>query len=437
MVCTEEYVRKAEGGIGGVGYEKMIVTGELVQDLGTKKFIPVIRQGSNENNLVPNFLRTRLYIDFRSDDAFVDGLAQLIDSIISGGKVIKPPLGNPPSAERGAIGQIPDLYGESLTPDADATSANEVYNLAGRLIANEDIVGWRKLAQRLKRTFKPALTALRQEQEFALPQGDEPLIDVADKAVDLVAPSIAMALAGVESAQARFNDQRALFDGLYHLTDWSRGGRVIIIELPAMLGFVYQALHGAVCVLSDQPAMAVEFATMNVRHNSTEKHSPLWKRSDLIGWPKSLGGNCFVAWKYLIDSYDKWTWLHDIFGDVETFETSLISYYILLNFMEYVEFLKNGNLAAAIKNGTKLRLEVPMIFGEQPKDFVDKALKQVARHPGVFDLIIKKFAVSKNQVVVEWDSWIEVCNMWNPQSFSAPGSMIVDLLVYLGWRRAT
>ena len=34
MVCTEAYVHKADDGKGGVGYEAMIVTGELVNNLG-------------------------------------------------------------------------------------------------------------------------------------------------------------------------------------------------------------------------------------------------------------------------------------------------------------------------------------------------------------------------------------------------------------------
>jgi len=44
MICTEPYVRKADDGVGGVGYEAMVVTGELVKNIGTSKFIPVIRQ---------------------------------------------------------------------------------------------------------------------------------------------------------------------------------------------------------------------------------------------------------------------------------------------------------------------------------------------------------------------------------------------------------
>jgi hypothetical protein len=34
-ICSKDYVTKANEGEGGVGYEKMIVTGELVENSGT------------------------------------------------------------------------------------------------------------------------------------------------------------------------------------------------------------------------------------------------------------------------------------------------------------------------------------------------------------------------------------------------------------------
>ena len=43
MICSEPYVHKANEGQGGVGYEAMIVTGELVRDMGSSKFIPIIK----------------------------------------------------------------------------------------------------------------------------------------------------------------------------------------------------------------------------------------------------------------------------------------------------------------------------------------------------------------------------------------------------------
>src|SRR5688572_4070871 len=47
LVCTDEYVGKAEVGEGGVGYERLIVTAELVADIDTKKFIPVVRRNAS------------------------------------------------------------------------------------------------------------------------------------------------------------------------------------------------------------------------------------------------------------------------------------------------------------------------------------------------------------------------------------------------------
>jgi hypothetical protein len=54
LICTDNYVRKADAGVGGVAYERMIVTAELVQNLGTQKFIPVVRQDTDKPSL-PEF----------------------------------------------------------------------------------------------------------------------------------------------------------------------------------------------------------------------------------------------------------------------------------------------------------------------------------------------------------------------------------------------
>jgi len=67
VICTDEYNRKADGGLGGVGYEKMIVTSDLIKDISTNKFIPVIRQVSG-NSKTPICLSTRTYTDLSSYD---------------------------------------------------------------------------------------------------------------------------------------------------------------------------------------------------------------------------------------------------------------------------------------------------------------------------------------------------------------------------------
>ncbi len=77
VICTDSYVSKANDGEGGVGYESMIVTSKLVENLGTNKFIPIIRQTLTEEK-TPEFLRERVYIDFTEDDQFDEKFAELL-----------------------------------------------------------------------------------------------------------------------------------------------------------------------------------------------------------------------------------------------------------------------------------------------------------------------------------------------------------------------
>lgn len=46
IICTDKYVEKTNDPQGGAGYERMIVSRELIQNAGSNKFIPIIRQSS-------------------------------------------------------------------------------------------------------------------------------------------------------------------------------------------------------------------------------------------------------------------------------------------------------------------------------------------------------------------------------------------------------
>ena len=45
-ICSDVYVSKANAGSGGVGYEKMILTSELIQNINSEKIIPIIRSNN-------------------------------------------------------------------------------------------------------------------------------------------------------------------------------------------------------------------------------------------------------------------------------------------------------------------------------------------------------------------------------------------------------
>ena len=86
---------KAELGAGGVGYERLIVTSEVVQSIDTIKFVPVIRDNDSPR-VVPNFLGPRRYVDFRKPDEYEARLTELAREIHGAPAVSKPPLGPNP-----------------------------------------------------------------------------------------------------------------------------------------------------------------------------------------------------------------------------------------------------------------------------------------------------------------------------------------------------
>lgn len=99
MICSNIYVKKAETGIGGVGFERLIVTGEVVHNIDTRKFIPLVRDNQDEPR-IPRFLGPRLYIDFNDDVSYEARREELVRELLGAPLAKKPPLGeNPFSGE--------------------------------------------------------------------------------------------------------------------------------------------------------------------------------------------------------------------------------------------------------------------------------------------------------------------------------------------------
>jgi hypothetical protein len=94
MVCSDTYVTKANDGLGGVGYEKMIMTAEYMNQIDTKKVIPLIRQNGTHN--VPTFLTSRLHINFSRKDEFELQFDNLLREIHEAPLFKEPAVGNNP-----------------------------------------------------------------------------------------------------------------------------------------------------------------------------------------------------------------------------------------------------------------------------------------------------------------------------------------------------
>jgi predicted transcriptional regulator len=113
MICSEKYVKKANAGEGGVGYEKMIMTSSMLKRIDSSKVIPIIRQVGTSQR--PTFLNSKLYIDLSKDEDVEYSLDELLRTLL-----------NSPLYEKPEIGKNPFVPMEHSKPDRISDGLKEV-----------------------------------------------------------------------------------------------------------------------------------------------------------------------------------------------------------------------------------------------------------------------------------------------------------------------
>lgn len=95
LVCTAMYAEKANSREGGVGYEQACFVGNLLTSQKVNsKFVPIVRSGSPSDAL-PTYLQSRLFIDFRDDNAYDGALDQLLRRLFGTPEFAPPEIGKP------------------------------------------------------------------------------------------------------------------------------------------------------------------------------------------------------------------------------------------------------------------------------------------------------------------------------------------------------
>ncbi|MGZ3883211.1 MAG: toll/interleukin-1 receptor domain-containing protein [Flavisolibacter sp.] len=94
-ICSESYVSKANNGKGGAGYEKQIMTAEIVKDQNTNWVVALIRN-NNSDRKTPTFLNGRLYINFEDDNLYEANYEKLLRDLLDEPVLPIPPIGKNP-----------------------------------------------------------------------------------------------------------------------------------------------------------------------------------------------------------------------------------------------------------------------------------------------------------------------------------------------------
>ena len=135
LICTPIYAEKSNIPRGGVGYEKNIISAEMLQASDLRpKFIPILRKGTFDDAL-PTYLGSKYAIDFREAQKQTNALDELLRAIYKQPHPEKPPLGQNPFEKSESAIAIPSSI-QKVSPPSKSTAIQQ----------DQDINVWEKEA---------------------------------------------------------------------------------------------------------------------------------------------------------------------------------------------------------------------------------------------------------------------------------------------------
>lgn len=98
VICDKTYASKADSRKAGVGTESQIISKEVYEKVEQSKFIPIACEFETGGNpFLPTFFKSRIWINFSSDEAVNENWEQLVRLLFGKPQHEKPRLGKPPT----------------------------------------------------------------------------------------------------------------------------------------------------------------------------------------------------------------------------------------------------------------------------------------------------------------------------------------------------
>jgi hypothetical protein len=199
-------------------------------------------------------------------------------------------------------------------------------------------------------------------------------------------------------------------DELLRPPNWSYGGIVAVVEITDTLVFLYQALHGAMCVETGQFDLALALARSKFQRVNSFKPKSILDEPRWIGWPTSLGEHCTLSWDYLRDFPNHHPWLLDVFGIKSDCMASISAYYALLNIANLVEYFLADQ--GALIDGRDLQLEVPLFGYAVSDDVASKAIRLMKKNAIQIKKVWEDVGITSDIVRKAWPNWTRLSHRW-------------------------
>ncbi len=305
------------------------------------------------------------------------------------------------------LDHLPDLWlsvrprPKSSAPVASATP-NDVLSATLELARSGNTFGWRELEGQLRRDSFERLVKWPIEVQPTHKMSKEDFFWLTDTLVDAVEPRLVLILGAAYADHSSVHYMRRLVEDLTAIPGWRRDGWTSVVEAPRTLIYIAHYLHGALCCAHQQLEQALQAAEISVESANGEREAPLWKHSDLTGYPVLLGGNSSWGWEYLCELPQRRPALSQLFSVPSDLELGLASYSLALSLLE----LASDAAAAVTPNlETAHGLHVAPMVVRMPREAVIGASKRVSKDARAVTLIADRQGASVAKMRQLWPAW--------------------------------
>ena len=244
-------------------------------------------------------------------------------------------------------------------------------------------------------------------------------------------------LVGVESGREEFRNQKSFLDDLQNIVGWKPAGYDVWIRLPNALGYVYHSLHGGISLSTNQIDLALDLARVKIPVAGGTKFFHLWEMGEFRGYAESIsgtrGGHSLESWNYLVNAYERWEWLSNIFEYEQDYRTSLVAYYMALNIHELATIIAAGR-EDMLNTTSEPYFQIPLTFLSEDYDTTRQAISLLRRNPNSIVNLWTSLDVTREQVENLWKNWIDLSERalirsMSPNQITLPN--LSDLYQYL------
>lgn len=398
MICTENYVERADAYRGGVGFENNILEGLALRESGGKEIIPIIRQ-RDKNIRLPESVSTLFGVNLSEGQNREEGITSIVERLHELSSPTRPPSGIEPSPNVAPVAR-------ALSPSDYPSDPSELYDVALGLTRSGDLASWNWLINKKRTTFSEPLNEWFSRWQWPRERSinDDLAKQINLEGLKALEPLFAVALAGVASRVDGCNRQEELVHDLLEPPSWNRSGIKLVVDFPETSVFVFQNLLGAFYIHSKQIDLLFNLANQRLQFQGLQR-TPLWNSPYVVGWPFSLGKDghrsCNEAWRFIWNLPTHIPWVANKLSSERRFRECLCGHYFLLSFMEFVDCLSNS---PELLDGSDIRLAIPTHFSISPE--LPAALRSILSEKKKLLDYADNHGVGRDALRMGWPKWV-------------------------------